>query len=58
MSGSFTQDVHRVIRAVARPYDAVGPTREDTEGSTSEDLASLPVISIPEKPVSKGTMER
>jgi len=48
----FYQDVHRVVRAVARPYDAVGPTSEDTgkdiEGSTSEDFAAFPVISIPE----------
>jgi len=58
----FYQDVHRVIRAVARPYDAVGPTSEKTgevaEGSMNEAFATFPVITIPEQPASKGTMER
>ena len=45
----FYQDVHRVIRAVARPYDnTAGSTSEDAEGSTSGDFATYPVISIPE----------
>ena len=43
----FYKDVHRVVRAVARPYDTVGPISKDTEGLTSEDLASFPVITIP-----------
>jgi hypothetical protein len=58
----FYQDVHRVIRAVARPYDAVGPTSENTgevtEGSMNEAFATFPVITIPKQPASKGTMER
>jgi hypothetical protein len=58
----FYQDVHRVIRAVARPYDAVGPTSENTgevtEGSMNEAFATFPVITIPKQLASKGTMER
>jgi hypothetical protein len=58
----FYQDVHRVLRAVARPYNTVSPTSEDTvkvtEGSMSEDFASFPVISIPKKSAPQGTKER
>ena len=43
---------------VARPYDTVGSIGEDTEGSTSEDFAGFPVISIPDEHAAKGTMER